>query len=201
MLETRDTLKGQELSFAEIAKLVGERWQQLAPEEREPFERKATTAKEKYYAHLAEYKKTPHYKEYQDYVADFRAKYPAQPAEGKRSKLETETSTSTRSSSHEITERSRRRFSAGTETLLPQTEILKPHPHRLLPAPVPTPGAVLSPLDATRPPLPVPFATTSQDPRQPNPLAALLRAGELARESESRADETNSTKDTSDRPP
>ncbi|KAL9076044.1 MAG: hypothetical protein Q9157_003794 [Trypethelium eluteriae] len=324
-----------ELSFAEIAKLVGERWQQLAPEEREPFERKATTAKEKYYSQLAEYKKTSHYKEYQDYVADFRAKYPAQPAEGKRSKLETETSTSTRSSSHEISERSRRRFSAGTETLverypragsspptamhphhstssyptspatqnfgtqqspaghgehspisvspisssqqsrgpfsgllhtrehrldrmnnpqqnapsqipysflrsestgsrsnrdspsipplmheettlssesshtsvpyqaaqLPQTEVLKPHPHRLLPAPVPTPGAVLSPLDATRPPLPVPFTTASQDPRQPNPLAALLRAGELARESESRADESNTTKDTSDRPP
>ncbi|KAI9693719.1 MAG: hypothetical protein M1822_002990 [Bathelium mastoideum] len=77
--KTRDSLKGQDLSFTEIAKLVGERWQQLTPEEREPFEREATAAKEKYYAQLAEYKKTPQYKEYQDYVADFRAKYPAQP--------------------------------------------------------------------------------------------------------------------------
>lgn len=79
-LETRDSLKGQELSFTEIAKLVGERWQQLSPEEREPFERQATTAKEKYYAQLSEYKKTPQFKEYQDYVAEFRAKYPAQPS-------------------------------------------------------------------------------------------------------------------------
>ena len=76
---TRDSLKGQDLSFTEIAKLVGERWQLLTPEEREPFEREATTAKEKYYAQLAEYKKTPQYKEYQEYLADFRAKYPAQP--------------------------------------------------------------------------------------------------------------------------
>ncbi|KAI9700567.1 MAG: hypothetical protein M1820_006721 [Bogoriella megaspora] len=327
--QTRDSLKGQELSFTEIAKLVGERWQQLSPEEREPFEREATSAKETYYARLAEYKKTPEYKHYQDYVAEFRARHPAQAAEGKRSKLETETSISTRSSSHDLTERPRRRFSGGggdesshrhprsgsspplrmypnpsnpsisshptspatqsfggqqspiargdnspmsmsstatnqqqsgpymniagsldrksdrrtnlqqypgnqmaysllrsesssrmssgdspslpplvhEETTLSsegstyaghayqgaqlgQAEAPKPHPHRLLPAPVPTPGAIPSPLDTTRPSLPVPFPGSSQDPRHSSSLAVLLRAGELAREAENRSEET-----------
>lgn len=81
----------------------------------------------------------------------------------------------------------------GTQLL--QTEAAKPNPHRLLPAPVPTPGAVLSPLDATRPPLPTAFATAAQDPRQSNPLAVLLRAAE------SRTEENNFRKDPPDRPP
>jgi hypothetical protein len=93
--EIRELLKGQELSFTEIAKIVGE---------------------------LAEYKKTPQYEAYQKYLEDFKAKH-AVPTkgqlyhhnslysaeltglEGKRSKLETETSTSTRSSSHDQHER------------------------------------------------------------------------------------------------
>ncbi|PSN65557.1 hypothetical protein BS50DRAFT_589950 [Corynespora cassiicola Philippines] len=118
--QVRETLKGQELSFTEIAKVVGERWQILPADEREACERQANAAKEKYYAELAEYKKTPQFEAYQKYLEEFKAKHAAPPkgvsskyrflvrrnvglagAEGKRSKLETEASTSTRSSSHE----------------------------------------------------------------------------------------------------
>ena len=74
-------LKGQELSFTEIAKLVGERWQTLSPQSRETCEREAATAKEKYYAELADYKKTPAYARYQQYLADFKVKH-SQPQTG-----------------------------------------------------------------------------------------------------------------------
>lgn len=94
----------------------------LPAEEREACERQANTAKERYYAELAEYKKTTQYEAYQKYLEDFKAKHAVptkgQPPlhtyltgleltrpEGKRSRLETETSTSTRSSSHDQNER------------------------------------------------------------------------------------------------
>lgn len=95
----------------------------MPADSREACERQANTAKEKYYAQLAEYKKTPQYEAYQRYLEEFKAKHSAPPkgeylahprlhritvvigAEGKRSKLETETSTSTRSSSHEQVDR------------------------------------------------------------------------------------------------
>ncbi|KAF3040853.1 hypothetical protein E8E11_006992 [Didymella keratinophila] len=92
--QVRELLKGQDLSFTEIAKVVGERWQVLPAEEREACERQANGAKEKYYAGLAEYKKTPQYEAYQKYLEEFRAKHNAPMKEGKRSKLETETSAS-----------------------------------------------------------------------------------------------------------
>lgn len=115
----RESLKGQDLTFTEIAKVVGERWQVLPAAEREACERQANTAKERYYAELAEYKKTSQYESYQKYLEDFRQKHAA-PLKGKRSKLETETSTSTRSSSHDQLERggaaNRRVSSAQPET-------------------------------------------------------------------------------------
>ena len=73
----RESLKGQELSFIETAKVVGERWQVLSVDVREGCERQANVAKEKYYAGLAKYKKTPQYQAYQDYLADFKAKHGA----------------------------------------------------------------------------------------------------------------------------
>ncbi|KAF2098548.1 hypothetical protein NA57DRAFT_75788 [Rhizodiscina lignyota] len=98
--QVRETLKGQDLSFADIAKIVGERWQVLSPESREACDKQASAAKEKYYQQLAEYKKTPEYSQYQVYLAEFKAKHanPTGGGEGKRSKLETETSVSTQSS-------------------------------------------------------------------------------------------------------
>ncbi|KAF2405511.1 hypothetical protein EJ06DRAFT_28612 [Trichodelitschia bisporula] len=116
--QVREELRGQELSFAEIAKLVGERWQVLSADEREACERQAAAAKEKYYAELAEYKKTVQYSQYQEYLAQFKAKHAAPRTEGKRSRLEMETTPSTRSNSMENAER-------GTEKR-PATRSTKP---------------------------------------------------------------------------
>lgn len=94
----------------------------LPGDEREACERQANSAKEKYYAELADYKKTPQYDAYQKYLEDFRAKH-AVPTkgqcaplkrlysveltdlEGKRSKLEPEPTVSIRSSNHDQHER------------------------------------------------------------------------------------------------
>ncbi|KAK8168058.1 hypothetical protein BKA80DRAFT_307881 [Phyllosticta citrichinensis] len=108
--QMRETLKGQELTFTEIAKLVGERWQTLSPNSREACERQAATAKERYYAELAEYKKTPEYTKYQEYLVQFRAKHnlPQSAPEGKRSKAD-EAPKAARSTSHELFDKSARR--------------------------------------------------------------------------------------------
>ncbi|KAI4721853.1 hypothetical protein E4T48_01866 [Aureobasidium sp. EXF-10727] len=76
--QIRDQLKGRDLSFSEIAKLVGERWQELQAHEKEPCEREAQSLKDKYYSELRQYKKTPQYKQYQDYLIDFKAKHSAE---------------------------------------------------------------------------------------------------------------------------
>ncbi|KAF1945440.1 hypothetical protein EJ02DRAFT_44340 [Clathrospora elynae] len=115
----RELLKGQDLSFTEIAKVVGEKWQVLPAEERESFERQANSAKEKYYAELAEYKKTPHFEVHQRYLEDFRIKHQVPTKEVKRSKLETGTNTP-RAGSQDRTERAanRRLSSAQPEPYL-----------------------------------------------------------------------------------
>jgi hypothetical protein len=77
----RESLKGQDLSFTEIAKIVGEKWQVLPADDRESCERQANGAKEKYYAELAEYKKTPNFEAYQKYLEDFKAHHNV-PAKG-----------------------------------------------------------------------------------------------------------------------
>ncbi|OIW35274.1 hypothetical protein CONLIGDRAFT_627336 [Coniochaeta ligniaria NRRL 30616] len=71
----RDDLKGRNLTFTEIAKLVGEHWQNLSVVEKEPYESQAQTAKDRYNNQLAEYKKTPNYKRYQDYLEEFKSRY------------------------------------------------------------------------------------------------------------------------------
>jgi len=71
----REALKGQDLSFTEIAKLVGERWQGLDLANKEPCERQAQEMKEKYYTELSEYKKTDRYQTYQKYLNEFKAKH------------------------------------------------------------------------------------------------------------------------------
>lgn len=70
----REELKGRNLSFTEIAKLVGENWQSLSPSEKEPYEQQAFADKERYNSQLGEYKKTPQYKEYAHYLAEFKAR-------------------------------------------------------------------------------------------------------------------------------
>ncbi|TVY47275.1 High mobility group protein [Lachnellula occidentalis] len=70
----REDLKGRNLSFTEIAKLVGENWQNISPQEKEPYELQASSAKERYNNELAEYKKTSSYKEYSQYLVEFKAR-------------------------------------------------------------------------------------------------------------------------------
>lgn len=73
--EVREQLKGQELSFTEIAKTVGEKWQVLAPDDKATYESRSQAMKDRYYAQLAEYKKTQDYASYQQYLVDFKAKH------------------------------------------------------------------------------------------------------------------------------
>jgi len=67
-------LKPENLSFTTIAKKVGERWQDLPADEKEPHELEASSAKERYHSELADYKTTNSYREYQQYLVDFKAK-------------------------------------------------------------------------------------------------------------------------------
>lgn len=68
-------MKPLNLSFTDIAKRVGENWQTLAPEEKEPYERQASMAKERYHMEMAAYKLTEHYREYQKYLAEFKKRH------------------------------------------------------------------------------------------------------------------------------
>ncbi|KAL9621279.1 MAG: hypothetical protein Q9160_004300 [Pyrenula sp. 1 TL-2023] len=95
----RDEVRGENLSFTDIAKLVGEKWQTLTPAQKEPFETQANAAKETYVAELSRYKKTDKYKAYVQYLADFKAKHGDKSSENKRPKLETEDSGGTSNSS------------------------------------------------------------------------------------------------------
>ncbi|KAG8623200.1 hypothetical protein KVT40_008176 [Elsinoe batatas] len=78
----RERLKGQDLSFTEIAKIVGVQWQDPEPEERAACERQAQAMKETYYAQLTEYKETPDYHVYLTYLAEFKAKHGEQNTRG-----------------------------------------------------------------------------------------------------------------------
>ncbi|KFY99631.1 hypothetical protein V500_01332, partial [Pseudogymnoascus sp. VKM F-4518 (FW-2643)] len=70
----REDLKVKSLSFTEIAKLVGKKWQHLTPSEKEPYEQQGFAAKEKFTIELAEYRKTKSYKTYLEYLLEFNAK-------------------------------------------------------------------------------------------------------------------------------
>lgn len=78
----REDLKSQNLTFTEIAKLVGENWQNLASNEKEGYETQANTAKEKYHKDLLEYKKTSEYRKYAQYLQEFKEKQ-AKQSQGK----------------------------------------------------------------------------------------------------------------------
>lgn len=70
----REDLKEQSLSFTEIAKLVGEHWQNLSAVDKEPYERQAFALKEKYTLQMADYRQTESFRAYAEYLADFKAK-------------------------------------------------------------------------------------------------------------------------------
>ncbi|MCJ1412902.1 hypothetical protein MMC19_007002 [Ptychographa xylographoides] len=87
--KVREDLKSQNLSFTDIAKRVGEQWQLLGAEEKEPYETQALSGKERYTAELNQYKRTSKYKGYSEYLAEFKAKTAANNTDPKRAKLET----------------------------------------------------------------------------------------------------------------
>lgn len=199
----RETLKGQELSFTEIAKVVGERWQVLPADRREECERQANTAKEKYYAELAEYKKTSEFEAYQKYLEDFKIKHAAPQkgtipginrnkprnswvtgvVEGKRSKLETDTSVSTRSSSHEQGDRSfsnRRISSAHSDPFAISSHISESSPPV---GPARLPSAPSFPSESTSPAThPLSRLNSPRMGDQYSPLSASPRSATLHKE-------------------
>lgn len=72
--EIRKKYKVKSLSFTEIAKLVGESWQNLLISEKKPYELQALAAKTRYSNELAEHKKTDSYREYMRYLAEFKTR-------------------------------------------------------------------------------------------------------------------------------
>jgi len=97
----REELKGRNLTFTEIAKLVGENWQNLSQPEKEPFESQAQAIKDKYHCDLAEYKKTPQYKKYLSYLQEFKVKH-ATHSQGTYSVHYCQTATCPRRLSHQL---------------------------------------------------------------------------------------------------
>ncbi|KAI8078170.1 uncharacterized protein B0P05DRAFT_542820 [Gilbertella persicaria] len=75
--DARAELKDQNLSFAELAKIVGDRWKNLTHIDKQAYERMAMRAKDEYLASLEQYRQTPQYHRYQEYLADFKAKQDA----------------------------------------------------------------------------------------------------------------------------
>jgi hypothetical protein len=57
----RDNIKDKKLSFADIAKIVGERWKQITADEKFYWEDTAAKAKQEYQKQVIEYKKTDSY--------------------------------------------------------------------------------------------------------------------------------------------
>ena len=115
----REELKGRNLSFTEIAKLVGENWQNLNAAEKEPYESQAQSIKEKFLRDLAEYKKTPDYKKYMAYLQDFKAKH-SSPSHGMCPQIGSIVPTPSKSSPPN-TWSQRRRFRNGSRCPTPAT--------------------------------------------------------------------------------
>lgn len=61
------------LSFVDIAREVGRRWQQLPPEQKRIWESHAARTMQEYEAQMDEYKKTDSWRKYQAYLIDFKA--------------------------------------------------------------------------------------------------------------------------------
>ncbi|GAA5799337.1 hypothetical protein HPULCUR_004751 [Helicostylum pulchrum] len=75
--DSRTELKDQNLSFAELAKIVGEQWKNLSHVEKQAYERMAMRAKDEYLADLEQYRQTSQFSHYQEYLNDFKAKQDA----------------------------------------------------------------------------------------------------------------------------
>ena len=92
---TREQLKEQNLSFIDLSKVVGEKWQQLSREQKEEWKKRGAAPWERYKAELAAYQKTDESREYQRYLADFRAAQIAKHPQGKSATILQDTVSST----------------------------------------------------------------------------------------------------------
>ena len=63
---------------------MGERWKVLDPDHKEEFEFAASLAKNKYNTELSEYKKTDSYKDYLQYLSEFKARTSKEGSDKKR---------------------------------------------------------------------------------------------------------------------
>ncbi|KAL7321334.1 hypothetical protein PS15m_001116 [Mucor circinelloides] len=75
--DSRAELKNQNLSFAELAKIVGDQWKNLSHIEKQSYERRAMRAKDEYLAALEQYRQTSQYHRYQEYLNEFKSKQDA----------------------------------------------------------------------------------------------------------------------------
>ncbi|KAI8359932.1 hypothetical protein EDC96DRAFT_513744 [Choanephora cucurbitarum] len=71
--DVRAELKEQNKSFTDLAKIIGDRWKNITPEEKEMYETIALKAREEYLKKVEEYQKTEAFKRYQQYISDFKA--------------------------------------------------------------------------------------------------------------------------------
>ncbi|KAI7887337.1 HMG-box [Lichtheimia hyalospora FSU 10163] len=71
----RAELKNENLSFPAFAKIAGVRWKSLDTPDKQVYERQAQQAKDEYKAALEQYKHTQEYRQYEQYLNDFREKH------------------------------------------------------------------------------------------------------------------------------
>ncbi|RCH79247.1 hypothetical protein CU098_000646, partial [Rhizopus stolonifer] len=71
--DVRAELKQQNKSFTDLAKIIGDRWKNITPAEKEMYETIALKAREEYLKKIEEYQKTDAFKKYQQYISDFKA--------------------------------------------------------------------------------------------------------------------------------
>jgi len=89
--KVREEFSGQNISFPDMAKIVGDRWKNIRPEEKESYEIEAAKKKEEYQAEMSVYKKTEYWKKYQEYLKEFKEKHELNsrdPNKRKRIKME-----------------------------------------------------------------------------------------------------------------
>ncbi|CAI2165636.1 9519_t:CDS:2, partial [Funneliformis geosporum] len=84
--KVREEYTGQNISFPDMAKIVGDRWKTVSPEIKEAIENEAAKAKEEYQAAMAVYKTTDSWKKYQEYLKEFKEKYDLNPRDSSKSR-------------------------------------------------------------------------------------------------------------------
>ncbi|KAI8079109.1 uncharacterized protein B0P05DRAFT_587326 [Gilbertella persicaria] len=75
--DARSRLKHHNMTFIEMAKLVGDQWKNLDNKEKQAYERTAMKAKDEYLDVLHAYKQTDQYKDYQKYLNSFKTEQKA----------------------------------------------------------------------------------------------------------------------------